>query len=117
MNVFAIYDTNEKDCVRVFENLVQYIKENNKDIKITQRYNSKANYDLFVILSNDINKIINTKEKYDIRKNYIIFTSKLNKDHILRCMEYTSYISFLNNPIRGVCKKIEDIYEKIYEKV
>lgn len=113
MNVFVIYDSKEEECEKVFNKLIEYINKNNKKIKIFQRYSSKIKYGLYIILSNDIKKIISTKEKYNIKDNYLIFTSKLNKEHILECIKYTDYISFLNNPISTVCDKIEQVYDKV----
>lgn len=113
INVFIVYDSKEKECEKVFNNLAEYVNVNSKKIKISQRYSSKINYDLYIILSNDIEKIIKTKEKYKIKENYLIFTSKLNKEHILECIKYTDYISFLNNPINTVYEKIEQVCEKI----
>ncbi len=118
MNVAFIYDLQDNKNILLIEN----IKEINEDaegterINIIEKYNQRNRIDVFVIISNEIQQITdyikNIKNK--IHK-ILIITENLDTEHILKCIEITPNISYMNNKIENILNKIYLLGKKVDE--
>lgn len=118
MNIYFIYDKNEVEFEDKVCELKEYIKENQNTykVKVLSKLTNKANCDVYIVISNQIDEIYKYIEKYKIKENALIITSNLTASHILACIDITSNVTHLGNNCDVILKRINNIYEKTKDK-
>ena len=56
----------------------------------------EKHYDLYVILSNSIIEVIKYKKGIKIENNLVILTSNKDIDHVIKCINITTNMHYLN---------------------
>ncbi len=72
--------------------------------------NSRYKYNVYVILSDDIDYILKISSKIDSRNRIVILTNNLSKKHILECIKITPNVCHIQNEIDRIARKILSIY-------
>lgn len=129
MNMAFMYNDNNKEIDDVVKKIINYCLENKeiiinenknkkiKDIKIITKITSKSKYELFLIFSNDIDEINELLIMNKNLENVLIFTNNLKTEYILKCIEITSDICYLNNDLNIILNKIiKGLNKKIIKK-
>lgn len=124
MNMAFIYNDNNKEIDGVVKKIINYCLENKKiiinenknkkikDIKIITKITSKSKYEVFLIFSNDIDEINELLIMNKNLENVLIFTNNLKTEYILKCIEITSDICYLNNDLNIILNKIIKVLNK-----
>lgn len=115
MNIKVICDK-EKELVRFFYILkkktasnVDYKKYN---IKFISNRNDKANIDIYVIISNDLEYIY--KKSFEIldKSKLIILTLNLKSANVVGCLNITPYLYYIRTDVENIIFKILKTYEE-----
>ncbi len=127
MNIAIIYKNDNKEIDDIVKNIINYCLENKeiiinenkktKELKFINKITSRCKYNLFLIFSNDINEINEFLNMNKNKEKVMIFTSNLKTEHILKCIEITSDICYMNNNLSVILNKINKSLNKtILEK-
>lgn len=118
MNIYFSYDKNNEEFENKVIDLKDYIK-NNSDIyemKILLKISQKTKCDMHIMLSNDIDEISKKFEKIKDSNKVIIITSNVETSHILKCIDFTSNLTYLGNKSEVILDRINKIYEENNKK-
>ncbi len=89
---------------------ILFINHEYQNYKITFD-NSKLDYDLYLVFSNNSNEIIKYCENIRSKSKIIIITDNLCSEHIRTCINYTSNLIYANTKVDNMVFKIISIYE------
>lgn len=118
MNIYFIYDKNEMKFEDKVIKLKEYIKENQNTykIKVLSKITNKTRCDIYIVLSNELDKIYEYFEKLENKEKVLVITSNVTSSHILGCIEMTNNVTYLGNDCSVILKRINGIYEKTKDK-
>ncbi len=107
MNVNFMYNSSNSEFFKLACDI-----EDKSNFNVIRKNLPDVIIDLYVILSDDITEIEMYMEKINLKKipyKLLIITSNTDATFIIKCLDFTPYISYYKNEIMDIIKKIEKI--------
>lgn len=117
MNICLMYNKEAKEAVNFVNNLKNYdgkLKDK-YSIKFLERVTSRTSVDIYLIISNEIEEIIQYDVKIKDKERIVIVTGNCDTTHILSCIEITNTVSHIDSAVERVLERV--ILKKYENKV
>lgn len=114
LNIYFEYNKDEIEFENKVNSIKKYIEENVElyDIKILSRITSKSKYDVYVIISNDLNEIYKYCKKIKDKNKILVITSNIDSSHVLGCIDITFNLTYFKNDNEYILKRLNEIFNK-----
>ncbi len=98
IKIVFLYDRHQECFNRRVNDIVRFLEDvsNIKKLEIYYERKKEKHYDLYVILSNSIIEVIKYKKGIKIENNLVILTSNKDIDHVIKCINITTNMHYLN---------------------
>jgi hypothetical protein len=120
MNIFFIYNFEEKEFQNISLEIEKNIKNIIKDININvirkEKINNRLKADIYVILSDDYLEVGGHFGKIKDKNKSIVLTNNISSSNILGLIENTKNICYMKNDAEILVRRIYNVYLESKEK-
>lgn len=120
MNIFFIYNFEEKEFENISLEIEKNIKNIIKDININvirkEKINNRLKADIYVILSDDYLEVGEHFGKIKDKNKSIVLTNNISSSNILGLIENTKNICYMKNDAEILVRRIYNVYLESKEK-
>ncbi|MDD2376866.1 MAG: hypothetical protein PHD15_05505 [Clostridia bacterium] len=120
MNILFIYNLEKIEFKNISLKIEESIKNIMKDTIINIVRKDKVSYrlkpDIYVILSDDHDKVAGYFEKIKDKNKSIVLTNNISSSNILNIIENTKNVCYMKNDIEILVRKIYNVYIESKEK-
>ncbi len=121
MNIFFIYNLENKEYEEITLKLEEKIKSVMKDTIINilrlGKINNKLKPDIYAILSDDSDEVDRYFEKIKDTHKSIVLTNNISSSNILNLIKNTKNVCYMKNDIGILVRKIYNVYIENKEKI
>lgn len=100
----------QKKCEFIIERLKEKSEINSEKLDIISDIKKLENeYDVYMLITNSIKEVLLCKRKIKKRRSILILTENANTQFIMRCIDFTKNLLYLNVDFDTILQKLHSI--------